>query len=125
MIGGTLSHNTIATWLDWDWDTAEREFRRTLELDPNYADARVFYGLCLTAMGRHDEARAQMERGVELDPHSAMFQTYLGVAHFRARLFDEAMAQYRKGLSLDPNFASARGGLYRVYHGLSSRQSHL
>jgi TolB-like protein/Tfp pilus assembly protein PilF len=107
---------SIATWFEWDWAGAEPEWRRALELDPNYADARVFFGLFLTAMGRHDEARAQIERGLELDPLSPMFQTYLGIALFRARRFDEAIAQFRKGQSLDPHFADAHGGLWHALH---------
>jgi tetratricopeptide (TPR) repeat protein len=106
----------IATWYDWDWVRGEEGFRRINELDPNNADAHVFYGLFLTAMGRHEEAREQLERGVELDPLSPMYQTYLGIAHFRRRRFDAALVQFRKGLSLDPNFADARGGLWRVLY---------
>jgi serine/threonine-protein kinase len=106
----------IATWYDWNWDGGETEFRRAIELDPNYADARVFYGLFLTAMGRHEEAKAQIERALELDPLSSMFQTYLGYAHFRARRFDEAVVQFRKGLSLEAHRADAHGGLWRALH---------
>jgi TolB-like protein len=75
----------IATWYEWDWDTAEREFRLALDLNPNFADGHVFYGLFLTAMGRLDEARAQIRKGVELDPHNFMYQTYLGIAFERSR----------------------------------------
>jgi Tfp pilus assembly protein PilF len=106
----------IATWYDWDWNGGETEFRRAIELDPNYADARVFYGLFLTAMGRLEEASAQIERALELDPHSSMFQTYLGMVYFRARRFDEAIVQFRKGLSLEPHRADAHGGLWRTLH---------
>jgi Tfp pilus assembly protein PilF len=106
----------IATWYEWDWASGEREFRRAIELNPNYADARIFYGLFLTAMGRFDEAKQQMERALDLDPLSSMFQTYIGMVHFRARRFDEAIIQFRKGLSLEPHRADAHGGLWRVLH---------
>jgi len=106
----------MATWYEFDWDKAEREFRLALELNPNHAKGRVFYGLFLTGMGRHGEARAQMERALELDPHNFMYQSYLGLAFLRARRFDEAIAQFQKGLALEPDFADALGGLRSCYH---------
>jgi len=107
---------TWASWFEFDWDGAEREFRLTFELNPNYAHARVFYGLFLTGMGRFEEAKAQMQHGLELDPLNHMYQSYLGLAFLRARQFDEAIAQFQKGLALDPNFADALGGLRGCYH---------
>jgi serine/threonine-protein kinase len=106
----------IATWYEWDWDKAEREFRLAIELNPNFADSHCFYGLFLTAMGRLIEARAQMERALELDPLNFMYQSYLGVAYERSRRFDEAITQYRKGLALEPNFVDALGGLRNSFH---------
>ena len=105
-----------ATWFEFDWDKAEREFRKTLELNPNYAKARVFYGLFLTGMGRFEEARAQMEYGLELDPLNSMYQSYLGIALERERRFDKAITQYRIGLALDPEFADALSGLRNCFH---------
>jgi len=106
----------IATWYEWDWDKAEAEFRLALEINPNYADARVFYGLFLTAMRRLEEARGQIESALELDPLNFMYQTYLGKALERSRLFDEAIALYHKGLILEPNFVDALSGLRNSYH---------
>jgi len=106
----------LATWFDFDWDTAEREFRKTLDLNPNYAHARVFYGLYLTGMGRFEEARAQMQMGLDLDPLNSMFQAYLGVAFLRERRYDEAILQYQKALALQPNFGDALSGLRNCYH---------
>jgi len=105
-----------ATWFEFDWEEAEREFQLTLELNPNYAQARVFYGLFLTGMGRFEEAKAQMRIGIELDPLNSMYQSYLGLAYLRGRQFDEAIAQFQKGLALQPDFADALGGLRGCYH---------
>ena len=105
-----------AAWYDWDWEVADTEFRRAIELNPNYAFARVFYGLFLTAMGRLDEAREQVERGLEIDPHNFMFQTYLGTVLYRSRRYDEALEQFRNALSIEPNFRDARGGLAAAFH---------
>jgi TolB-like protein len=106
----------VATWFDFDWDKAEREFRLTLELNPNYAHARVFYGLFLTGMGRFEEAIEQMEYGIELDPLNAMYQSYLALPYLRSRRYDEAIAQFKVGISLEPNFGDALGGLRSCYH---------
>jgi TolB-like protein/Tfp pilus assembly protein PilF len=115
----------IATWYDWDWPTAEREFRRALELNPNFADAHCFYALFLTAMGRLTEARAQMERALELDPFSFMYRSYLGIVHERSRRYDEAIAQYNSGLALEPNFVDAWAGLRNVFHMRGMREDAL
>jgi serine/threonine-protein kinase len=113
---GHFALASLATWLEWDWDSGEREFLRAIELDPNFSDARVFYGLLLTALGRFDEARAQMERALESDPLNVMFQAYLGVALFRERRYDDAIAQCHRALSLDPSFGDAHGILAAALH---------
>jgi TolB-like protein/Tfp pilus assembly protein PilF len=105
----------LATWLEWDWERAEKGFLRTLELDPNHADTRIFYGLYLTAMGRFEEAQEHMEYALELDPLNFMFQTYLGAVFRRSHRFDEAIEQYRKGLELEPDFVDAWNGLHNCY----------
>jgi len=115
----------IATWFDFDWETAEREFLLTLKLNPHYAQARVFYGLFLTGMGRFEEAKAQMRIGIELDPLNAMYQSYLGLAFLRGRRFDEAIAQFQRGLALQPDFADALGGLRGCYHQIRMYQEAL
>jgi serine/threonine-protein kinase len=106
----------IATWYDWDWETAEREFHLAIKYNPNFADSYVFYGLYLTAMSRCDEAVINMERAIELDPHNFMFHTYLGIAFLRGRQYDRAISQFQKGLELEPNFLNALSGLWTCYH---------
>ena len=106
----------IAGWYEWDWSTAEREFHIALDLNPNFADGHVFYGLYLTAMGRLKEARAQIQKGVDLDPHNFMYQTYLGIAFERSRRFDEAIVHYQKALAMEPTFRDALSALRSSYH---------
>jgi len=105
-----------ATWFEFDWKKAEHEFLLAIELNPHYAQARVFYGLFLTGMGRFEEAKAQIRIGIELDPLNSMYQSYLGLAFLRGRQFDEAIAQFQSGLALQPDFADALGGLRNCYH---------
>jgi TolB-like protein/Tfp pilus assembly protein PilF len=107
---------TTAAWFDFDWDAAEREFSLAIELNPNDAGTRVFYGLFLSGMGRFEEAIKQMEIGLELDPLNAMHQGYMGNALLRARQFDQAIEQYKKSLSLQPDFADSLSGLLECYH---------
>ncbi|MCK4943835.1 MAG: hypothetical protein KAS65_09670 [Candidatus Aminicenantes bacterium] len=87
-----------------------------LELNPNYAQGRVFYGLFLTGMGRFEEAKAQMIMGIRLDPINAMYQGYLGLAFLRARQFDHAIAQFKKSLTLQHDFTDSMRGLVHCYH---------
>jgi tetratricopeptide (TPR) repeat protein len=105
-----------AAWFEFDWEKADREFRLTLELNPNRAGTRVFYGLFLTGMGRFEEAKEQMKIGLDLDPLNAMYQGYLGLAYLRAREYDEAITQFQKSLTLQPDFGDSLAGLLQCYH---------
>ena len=98
-----------------DSATAEREFRRAIELDPKYAMGRQFYARFLVAHGRFDEAIREVKIGRDLDPLSLVGNTNVGfVLHF-ARRDDEAIEWCRKSLSMDPNFLLARWTLGMAY----------
>jgi Tfp pilus assembly protein PilF len=60
----------IAQNYDWDWRTAEKEYRRALQLDPDYATAHQWYAECLGFPGRFDEAFVESESARKLDPLS-------------------------------------------------------
>jgi TolB-like protein/Tfp pilus assembly protein PilF len=97
---------------DLDLAGAEKEFRRGLELDPNYANGHHWYGNgVLTALGRFDEAIAEMKRALELDPLSLIINADLGTTYFFARRYDAAVEQYRKTLEMDAGFYYAHWGL--------------
>ena len=100
---------------DLDWSAAEEEFRRSIELKPNYAAAHHWYGLLLERMGRLEEAKAEMVRASELDPVSLIISKNMGDPFFYMRHYDEAIEQYRKTLELDPNFFLARLWLGKSY----------
>lgn len=88
----------------WDWEAAEREFVRALELNPSSATAREWYGLYLTAMGRYVEALAQERRAQALDPLSAPIAATAGwVLHYSGRN-DEAARELEIALRLHPAF---------------------
>jgi len=88
---------------DWDWNGAEAEYRRALELSPNYATLHHFYSQFLFAMQRYDEAVAHILRARDLDPLSIPINAYIGNVFYHARRFDEGVAECRKALELDPN----------------------
>jgi tetratricopeptide (TPR) repeat protein len=97
------------------WADAERELRRAIELNPNYALAHTDLGWVLMDTGRTDEGIAESKRGAELDPLSLDTTTYLGLNYYYSRRFDEAAAQLQKTLELEPNFWFARAYLGRTY----------
>jgi Tfp pilus assembly protein PilF len=112
------AHNSLAyvyEFYDWNLKAAEAEFKRAIELNPNYATAHYWYGEFLGWLGRNEESIQEMKRALELDPVSLIINTGLGYAYLRARQFDQALAQLHKTLELDPNFAMAHGILGRTY----------
>ncbi|UCF05842.1 MAG: hypothetical protein JSV33_02045, partial [bacterium] len=95
------------TFFDWDWAAAEKEFKRAIELNPNYAIAHEWYALYLMAMDRFDESIEEAERALELDPLSFMINCVVGIAYHFAHRYDEAIAHHRKTLEMDPYFLPA------------------
>ena len=89
---------------EWDWPGAEREYKRAIELDPNYATAHQYYSEYLALLGRTEESVAHIRRAHELDPLSLIINTEMGYPHFCARHWDEALGYYRKALEIDPSF---------------------
>jgi TolB-like protein/Tfp pilus assembly protein PilF len=107
-------HTALAMLLLFDFKFAEseQEFRRAIELNPNYATAHHWFGnSLLVTLGRFDEAIKEGQRGIELDPLSLIINADLGSTFLIARRYDDAIAQLRKTLALDGNFAYARWNL--------------
>ena len=100
---------------DWDWSEAEKEYRRAVELNPNYATAHHWYALYLTAMGRHAEAEASIKRAQGLDPLSLPIGVGVGWHFFLTRQYDRAIAEYQGALEMEPNFYMAHLWLGLAY----------
>jgi TolB-like protein/DNA-binding winged helix-turn-helix (wHTH) protein/tetratricopeptide (TPR) repeat protein len=98
---------TAHTWYDWDWQSAEREFRRAVELNPNDALGRNWHGGYLSLRRRHQEAIVEHERARDLDPLSLIVNANLARALYWARRYDEAITQAQRTLELDPRFGIA------------------
>lgn len=102
------AHTSLAYTLafyDWDWANAEKEFKRAIELNPNYATAYQWYGEYLVIFGRFDEARKVLERAAQLEPTSLIINTGLASYYFTAGQFDQSIAQSKKVIEMDQNFA--------------------
>lgn len=100
---------------DWDWAGAETEYKRAIELNPNYATAHHYYSVFLVYMGRFDEARDQYRIALQLDPLSPPISSSWGWALYIARRYDEAIEQCEKTLKVDPNFARTHLYLGEIY----------
>src|SRR5882724_1085108 len=112
------AHTMLAMILlqyDWNWPAAEREFRRAIEIDPNYALGRSFLAWHLAAMGRFDESIAEDKRALELDPLSPAVNADLGWDLYFARRYDEAIEQLLKAVDLEPNYWVSHVLLGRCY----------
>src|SRR3989442_2691418 len=117
------AHNSLAFCLDafdWDLESAGKEFRRAIELNPNYATAYHWYAWHLSVMGRYDEAIAEMKKAENLDPLSLIIKADLAELLVIAHSYDESIRQSRKTIEMDPNFPLAHNQL-----GLAYLQKHM
>jgi len=102
-------------WYDYDFYAAEREFERSIELNPRYATAHLWFGFCLGAMGRYEESYAEFKRAIRLDPHNTYTYATFGFVCYLTRRYDEAIDHFRKSLELDPGIGQAYCGLGWAY----------
>jgi serine/threonine-protein kinase len=92
---------------EWDWEVAEREFQRAIELEPGSADAHLYYGLYLVCIGRSEDGIAEIKHAVEMDPLSPRMNTHVGWSLYYSGRYEEAIEQLEKVLDMEPNFADA------------------
>src|SRR5262249_26737717 len=114
------AHNSLAFCLDafdWDLDSAGKEFRRAIELNPGYATAHHWYAWHLSVLGRYDEAIAEMRKAESLDPLSLIINADLAELLVIAHNYDEAIRQSRKTIEMDPGFPLAHNQLGLAYLG--------
>jgi serine/threonine protein kinase/tetratricopeptide (TPR) repeat protein len=95
----------IIFWYDWDWNAAENQFKRALELDPNDAGTHLFYAHLLSNIGRHAEGLAEAKRARELEPLNLRTSALEGQFLIHAGRTDEALASLQRVIALEPNFA--------------------
>lgn len=92
---------------DRDWDAAEREYRRSIECNPEYALGYHWYANLLAARGQHAAAHLAIMHALEINPVSVITLVWAGVTSHLAHNFDEAIRHYRSALELDPTFGWA------------------
>jgi DNA-binding winged helix-turn-helix (wHTH) protein/TolB-like protein/Tfp pilus assembly protein PilF len=112
------AHTSLAfvlQYFDWDWARAEREYRRALELNPDYATAHHWYANYLITMGRHAEAMEEMRLAQRLDPLSTIIEGNIGNHLYYTRRYDRAMEHFRKMLEMEPDFYGTHTNLGGVY----------
>ncbi len=106
------AHSALGTVLgcgEFDWNGAEREFNRAMELNPSTASVRYDYAWCyamwfLLPLGRVEQALIEMRRALELDPLDPFYNSLLGYLLHVTRQFDLAVAQFQRAIDLDPTF---------------------
>jgi len=104
----------VAENYDYDWQTAEREFRQAIQLDPGYGTAHQWYAECLSWQGRFEEASAESERARQLDPLSVIIARDHGTILYFSRQYDRAIEQFRAVREMDPDFPRT-GALIEAY----------
>lgn len=108
----SLAHITMR--YDWDWGTAEQEYRRALALNPNYATAHHWFAIYLSAMGRHEQALAEGRVAQQLSPLSPVINLFIGAHLYFARRFAEALAHIHRTAVSEPAFVLAHTFLAQV-----------
>ena len=94
----------IIFWFDWDWNAAEKQFKRALELEPNGADTHLFYAHLLSNTGRHAEALSEAQRARELEPLDLRINSLEAQFLIHAGRSDEALARLQKTVEMDSNY---------------------
>jgi TolB-like protein/tetratricopeptide (TPR) repeat protein len=101
------AHTPLAAvlWLyDWQWLEAQKEFERSLVLNPSYPTGNHYYAEYVMTMGRHVEAVARMKKSQECDPLSLIISVAIGWAFYQGRQYDESIEQFRRTVELDANY---------------------
>jgi TolB-like protein/DNA-binding winged helix-turn-helix (wHTH) protein/Tfp pilus assembly protein PilF len=105
----------VEFYYDWDWARSEQEFRRAIELNPNYATAHQWYSYYLAAMGRFPEALEEAKKAQQIDPLSLSINTTLAGRYRDLRQYTQAIDLNRRTLEMDPNFVPAHVALGAAY----------
>jgi tetratricopeptide (TPR) repeat protein len=98
----------VSFFYDWDWLSAEKNYKQVIEMKPNYASARHWYAWFLMAMGRFDEALDNIRKAQTIDPGSLILNTVMGLPFYFEEYYEQAIAQFRDTLEMDPQFTHAR-----------------
>jgi TolB-like protein/DNA-binding winged helix-turn-helix (wHTH) protein/Flp pilus assembly protein TadD len=105
----------ILDGFDWDGESADREFRRGIALNPGYATAHHWYAWHLSLLARHRDAIAEMRKAESLDPLSLIIKSDLAELLLIAHFADASIQQSRRTIDLDVTFSMAHNQLGQAY----------
>ena len=106
---------TAAHWYDWDWSTAESEFKRAIELNPNSSEAYTYYGWFLAVMRRDEQAVEEVRRSQQADPLAVFPVASIGAVYLFTQQPDKAIEVLRHGIEMDPNYWFSYSFLGQAY----------
>ncbi|MBX3292081.1 MAG: tetratricopeptide repeat protein [Acidobacteria bacterium] len=101
--------------LQWNWAEAETAYKRSIELNPNYATARQWYARLLNTLGRKDEALAEIKRANEIDPLSAVILSNVAGFYRERGDYQTALEQNNKIIEIDPNYIAVHVTFAEIY----------
>jgi adenylate cyclase len=101
--------------VEWDWEKSESEFKKAIEINPNYAEARGYYSHLLNITGHSEEALKQIELAIKVDPFNPLIKVLYVVDLEFVRRFDDAINLNKEVLNLDPNNRIALWNFLRIY----------
>lgn len=112
------AHDVLAKvrfYFEWDWERAENEIKRAIELNPNSVDARLMCAEFLSAMRRPKEAMVEIKRALELDPLNHFPQQMYGGHLLQSHRYDDAITHFQKTLKMEPGFSVAHEHLWIAF----------
>lgn len=111
-------HATLAGFegeYNWDFPASEREYRRSIELNPNYATSRQWFGEFLAGLGRYEEGLTEIKKAIELDPLTPILYVSASWIYYILGDNDQALANAEHALELDPQFPRAMVNKVVIY----------
>jgi serine/threonine-protein kinase len=112
------AHTSLA-WVsmiyDWDWTAAEKEYKRAIELNPNYATAHHWYSFYLMIMGRRDESIDEARLAVAIDPLSLQINNQMASMLHLAGQYTQAVEEFKKIIEMNPSYVLAHNELGHTY----------
>ena len=110
-----ISAGAIHLLFDWDWEGAEREFRRALAINPSSGEGHAWYAYHLAVLGRPDESIVEARTAVAIDPFSVSAQLNAGWVYYLARRPEDAVKMVRRALELDPHLGITHSSVWMAY----------
>jgi len=110
---------------EWDFEGAEREYKRAIEISPGDANAHHQYAFLLSLLGRHEDAIKEVKLACDLDPLASRIRANVGYILYLARKYEEALEELKKALEFDPNHCAIYAYLATVYREVSKYEDAL